>query len=83
MLMAQAIDELRKTKIFQEMRPGVDEEEHSLEMHLPYIRHIFTGYVSGRYMSKMWSCHTVQEGRSAIGTAVGRASESEYTGGAG
>ncbi len=40
-----AIDELRKTKTFQEMGDNVDEEEHSLEMHLPYIRHIFAGYV--------------------------------------
>nr|ODN91208.1 protein MEMO1 [Cryptococcus depauperatus CBS 7841] len=35
------IDELRKTNIFSDMKSKVDEEEHSLEMHLPYIRFIF------------------------------------------
>ena len=39
----KAIAELRKTKIFQDMKGDVDEEEHSLEMHLPYIRHVFQG----------------------------------------
>jgi AmmeMemoRadiSam system protein B len=41
-----AIEDLRKTKVFGEMKAKVDEAEHSLEMHLPYIRHIFKGYVS-------------------------------------
>ena len=27
------------------MTPSVDREEHSLEMHLPYIRHVFRWYV--------------------------------------
>ncbi|KAL1408294.1 hypothetical protein Q8F55_005100 [Vanrija albida] len=39
----EAIDELRKTRLFSTMSPSVDEDEHSLEMHLPYIRHIFAG----------------------------------------
>ncbi|KAL7424910.1 hypothetical protein Q5752_000597 [Cryptotrichosporon argae] len=38
-----AIDELRKTGLFQDMKSGVDEAEHSLEMHLPYLRLIFDG----------------------------------------
>ena len=38
-----AIGELQKTGLFSEMEADVDEDEHSLEMHLPYIRHIFAG----------------------------------------
>lgn len=37
----ETIAELRGTKLFSEMKPSVDEEEHSLEMHLPYIRQVF------------------------------------------
>ncbi|KAK8849469.1 AmmeMemoRadiSam system protein B [Kwoniella newhampshirensis] len=37
------IADLRKTGVFSDMKASVDEEEHSLEMHLPYIRHIFKG----------------------------------------
>ncbi|GFZ50149.1 hypothetical protein JCM24511_07904 [Saitozyma sp. JCM 24511] len=39
----KTIEELRKTGLFKSMSSSVDEEEHSLEMHLPYIRHIFAG----------------------------------------
>jgi hypothetical protein len=39
-----AIADLRRTKQFSDMRSSTDEDEHSLEMHLPYIRHIFEGY---------------------------------------
>ncbi|WRT69452.1 AmmeMemoRadiSam system protein B [Kwoniella shivajii] len=35
------IASLKQTGIFSEMKHSVDEDEHSLEMHLPYIRHIF------------------------------------------
>jgi len=28
------------------MELGTDEEEHSIEMHLPYVRKIFEGYVN-------------------------------------
>lgn len=38
-----AIDELRATGIFSDMKSSTDEDEHSLEMHLPYIRLIFQG----------------------------------------
>lgn len=33
------------------MKASVDEDEHSLEMHLPYIRHIFKEYVLHIYGS--------------------------------
>ncbi|KIR60173.1 AmmeMemoRadiSam system protein B [Cryptococcus bacillisporus CA1280] len=35
------INELRATRIFSDMKSSTDEDEHSLEMHLPYIRLIF------------------------------------------
>jgi predicted class III extradiol MEMO1 family dioxygenase len=38
-----AISELRESGLFSEMTFGVDEDEHSLEMHLPYIRLVFSG----------------------------------------
>ena len=41
-----AIDELKKTGQFSEMDQGTDEDEHSIEMHLPYVRKIFEGYVT-------------------------------------
>lgn len=41
-----AIEELRETGIFSDMSSSVDEEEHSLEMHIPYIRHMFKESVS-------------------------------------
>jgi len=41
MLMGSAIEELKASKAFTEMSYDVDEAEHSLEMHLPYIRKIF------------------------------------------
>lgn len=40
-----AINELRDTGIFSDMKSSTDEDEHSLEMHLPYIRLIFQGWV--------------------------------------
>lgn len=42
----QAIDELKKTGKFSEMDLDTDEDEHSIEMHLPYVRKIFEGYVT-------------------------------------
>lgn len=42
-LILEAIAELKKTQVFYSMNTVVDEDEHSLEMHLPYIRHIFAG----------------------------------------
>ena len=35
------IKDLKDTGLFDEMSRSVDEDEHSLEMHLPYIRHVF------------------------------------------
>ncbi|KAI5477275.1 UPF0103-domain-containing protein [Pseudohyphozyma bogoriensis] len=37
------IDELRQTGEFEEMSLRTDEDEHSIEMQLPYIRKIFAG----------------------------------------
>ncbi|KAI0307728.1 MEMO1 family [Multifurca ochricompacta] len=37
------IDELNKTGQFSQMELGTDEDEHSIEMHLPYIRKVFEG----------------------------------------
>jgi AmmeMemoRadiSam system protein B len=37
------IAKLRATGAFSDMKASVDEAEHSLEMHLPYIRHVFAG----------------------------------------
>jgi len=37
------IDDLNKTGQFSEMNIGTDEDEHSIEMHLPYVRKIFEG----------------------------------------
>lgn len=40
------IDELRKTGHFsRDMSISTDEDEHSIEMHLPYVRKIFQGCV--------------------------------------
>jgi MEMO1 family protein len=41
-----AIEELKKTGKFSEMELGTDEDEHSIEMHLPYVRKIFEEYVT-------------------------------------
>lgn len=38
-----AIDELRKTGAFRDMNLETDEDEHSIEMHLPYVRKVFEG----------------------------------------
>jgi hypothetical protein len=38
-----AIDELEKTGTFDSMSGSTDEDEHSIEMHLPYVRKIFEG----------------------------------------
>ncbi|WWC65628.1 AmmeMemoRadiSam system protein B [Kwoniella dejecticola CBS 10117] len=39
----ETITELESTGVFSQMRKSADEDEHSLEMHLPYIRHVFEG----------------------------------------
>lgn len=38
------VKELRSTKAFQDMSQSVDENEHSLEMHLPYIYKMLSKY---------------------------------------
>ena len=38
------IQTLRSTNKFQDMSPSTDSAEHSLEMHLPYIYHIFRNH---------------------------------------
>ena len=35
------IKDLKEIGLFDEISRSVDEDEHSLEMHLPYIRHVF------------------------------------------
>ncbi|CAE6463883.1 unnamed protein product [Rhizoctonia solani] len=37
------IAKLRETGAFEDMPLGTDEDEHSIEMHLPYVRKIFAG----------------------------------------
>ena len=41
-----AIQELRETGRFSDMSLQTDEDEHSIEMHLPYVRKVFEGWVS-------------------------------------
>lgn len=36
-----AVEELKKTGLFKAMSNSVDEDEHSIEMHLPYTYKIF------------------------------------------
>lgn len=36
-----AVEELKKTGLFEAMSNSVDEDEHSIEMHLPYTYKIF------------------------------------------
>lgn len=38
-----AIEELQQTGKFDTMSKSTDEDEHSIEMHLPYIRKVFEG----------------------------------------
>ena len=40
-----AIQELQSTEKFTKMTQQIDEDEHSIEMHLPYVRKIFEGFV--------------------------------------
>jgi len=39
-----AIHELKATGKFESVGISADEDEHSIEMHLPYVRKIFQGY---------------------------------------
>lgn len=40
-----AIAKLRESGIFSDMSLRTDEDEHSIEMHLPYVRKVFAGQV--------------------------------------
>jgi len=40
-ILPTAIAELRATGEFSDMDIGTDEDEHSIELHLPYVRKIF------------------------------------------
>jgi len=53
-----AIKELEETGKFEILDIRADEAEHSLEMHLPYIRKIFEGYefVAFVYPVSYFSC---------------------------
>ena len=45
-LVTSAINQLKETGHFEWMSLSQDEAEHSIEMHLPYVRKIFAGYAS-------------------------------------
>lgn len=47
MHLAVAIAELRKTGKFSNLAYKDDEAEHSIEMHLPYVRKVFEGWGLG------------------------------------
>lgn len=38
-----AVAKLAETNLFSEMDLQTDEDEHSIEMHLPYVRKVFEG----------------------------------------
>lgn len=40
-LLQDITSQLLETGHFEEMTPRMDEEEHSIEMHLPFIRKVF------------------------------------------
>lgn len=42
---SSAIAELRSSGEFSDMDLQTDEDEHSIEMHLPYVRKVFEGFV--------------------------------------
>lgn len=44
-LIVLVYSELEATGQFERMSTSVDEDEHSLEMHLPYIARVMDGYV--------------------------------------
>ena len=41
--LSTAVKKLAETNLFSEMSLQTDEDEHSIEMHLPYVRKIFEG----------------------------------------
>jgi hypothetical protein len=53
-----AIDELKETGQFSDIDLDTDEDEHSIEMHLPYVRKIFEGYVTSFYVQELMNNET-------------------------
>jgi len=51
-----AIKELRESGKFSEMSLQTDEDEHSIEMHLPFVRKIFEGYILARHAPYFGHC---------------------------
>ena len=41
--LSTAVKKLAETNLFSEMSLQTDEDEHSIEMHLPYVRKVFEG----------------------------------------
>ena len=41
--------ELKQTGQFSEMSLQTDEDEHSIEMHLPYVRKTFEGWEASQF----------------------------------
>ena len=39
----ETVSALRQSRLYQELTPDAEEEEHSLEMQLPYIRQVYAG----------------------------------------
>lgn len=52
-LMATVYEELRASGKFENMNLSVDEAEHSMEMHLPYIAKVFRGYMSSHHSCRI------------------------------
>ena len=57
-----AIAELRTTGKFSDMPLRTDEDEHSIEMHLPYVRKIFEGCVAQSFISRTAANESIQDG---------------------
>lgn len=43
LILPTAVAKLAETGLFSEMDLQTDEDEHSIEMHLPYVRKVFEG----------------------------------------
>lgn len=49
-MMFEAIEELRQNRLFKTMSNSVDEDEHSIEMHLPYTYKMFERQVKDEFI---------------------------------
>lgn len=54
-LFQPVIEELKATGEFEMMDIRVDEAEHSMEMHLPYLAKVFEGYLLFICQSLPWT----------------------------